>query len=158
MTPSTSRKHSRLWAVAGALPLLCVTAAGCGGSDKTTTPEPLNNDPTFTNVTKKVMTASNCAGPQCHSSALLSGFALGAKNTLYGELVGVAAGGPDCKNMGLTRVVAGKPEESLLYMKITGMGPDGGKLCGDTMPVNGVLTADQIDLVRRWIEAGAPND
>jgi hypothetical protein len=44
-------------------------------------------------------------------------------------------------------VVAGDPEGSFLYQKITQPRPT----CGDPMPSDGLLTAEQIACVRTWI-------
>src|SRR5438270_170365 len=52
---------------------------------------------------------------------------------------------------GLAVLVAGKPQESELYKRITSSDPD------EHMPPkksNKELTRDQIDLIRRWIEEG----
>jgi len=44
------------------------------------------------------------------------------------------------------------PDSSYLYMKITGV--EG--ITGSRMPPGGKLTAEQLDLLRDWILAGAP--
>jgi hypothetical protein len=49
----------------------------------------------------------------------------------------------------------GNPDQSYLYKKITGA-PD---IVGSRMPLaGGPLSAADIDLVRQWIQAGAPNN
>ena len=59
----------------------------------------------------------------------------------------------------LPYVSPGDPENSYLFRKIGG-GPycPNGEEPSDPMPQVGTLTDDQIDMVRRWIEAGAPYD
>lgn len=71
----------------------------------------------------------------------------------YANLVGVAAAGPACAPSNLKRVTAGNPNQSLLYLKISGAPP-----CGGPMPPPGQLPADDIERIRQWIAGGAPND
>jgi hypothetical protein len=61
--------------------------------------------------------------------------------------------GPDCKDSGLKRVAPGKPDESLLLLKLEGKQP-----CGLPMPVGAKLSDDQISQVRAWIQDGAKNN
>lgn len=60
-----------------------------------------------------------------------------------------------CIDSDLLRVSPGDPEGSLLYQKVTGSAE-----CGTPMPPpdseQKVLTPDERDQVRAWIEAGAP--
>jgi hypothetical protein len=113
---------------------------------------------TFSRVTTEVITTKNCGGPLCHST-IAGGFTLGAKDALHATLVGPKAAGPKCGpsavdgGAGWLRVVPGDPEGSLLYQKLSYAPP-----CGDGMPVAGPLDDAKVDLVRRWIEAGAKND
>jgi hypothetical protein len=133
--------------------------AGAGGAA---------SGPTFTRVMREVMTNGRCGGPLCHSSNV-AGVHLGSKDTLYNSLVNKPAEGAKCRAgatgseagvasgdggvQNYTIVVPGKPEESLLYLKIDHNPP-----CGDPMPVGGTLTDAQITLVHDWIAAGANND
>ena len=48
-------------------------------------------------------------------------------------------------------IVPGKPDESRLYRLVAGLEKP-------TMPLGGTLTADQIAVIRKWIEQGAPWD
>jgi hypothetical protein len=55
---------------------------------------------------------------------------------------------------GKTLVVAGHPEQSLFYLKFAEPAP-----CGDRMPLGGdALTAEQLEMVRSWIAAGAKDN
>lgn len=123
--------------------------------------------PTFTNVYNKVLRASHCTDVQCHGVAEQGNLGL-SKAAAYRNLVGVpasgectpVAGAPEagtfcgCGQSGLTRVVAGDPDHSLLIMKLSGAPP-----CGDLMPPNSEpIAADLLDLVKQWIQAGAQND
>lgn len=54
---------------------------------------------------------------------------------------------------GRSYVVPGKPDESLLLLKLTAA------TCGDRMPLGGdPLTANQLEMVRSWIASGAKDD
>jgi len=109
---------------------------------------------TFATLERQVFGAS-CATVSCHGAADSGGLTL-ATGSAYANLVGVPAANPGAHAAGLLRVVPGDPDASFLLDKLTGMlTPDE----GDPMPrVGGPLPAARIDLVRRWIAAGAPAD
>jgi hypothetical protein len=76
------------------------------------------------------------------------------KAAAYAALVGKASTGTKCADKQLQLVVPGKPEESLFYLKFQNPPP-----CGDRMPQGGgVLSGDDLEMVRSWIAAGAPDD
>lgn len=55
---------------------------------------------------------------------------------------------------GRSVIVPGDPEQSLLYLKISGPPP-----CGNRMPLGGkALSAAQVQMIRSWIAAGANDD
>jgi hypothetical protein len=88
----------------------------------------------------------------CHAgSRPAAGLSLSA-GTSYTQLVNQPASG--CSD-GRLRVVPGRPDQSYLMNKLTGVG-----MCfGRQMPLMGAsLSATQIDLVRAWICRGALND
>jgi hypothetical protein len=68
----------------------------------------------------------------------------------YGSLVNAVSTGK--RNM--LRVVPGNPEASYLIHKLQGRSG----ITGERMPFNGppFLTSDEIHVVKRWIEIGAP--
>jgi len=74
----------------------------------------------------------------------------------YTALVSVASKGmmgSSCA--GKTYVVPNKPEESLLYDKVSKATPS----CGLRMPASGVVLDDaEIATIQKWIMAGAKND
>jgi hypothetical protein len=109
---------------------------------------------TFATLQKKIFTPS-CASLSCHGAGQAGGLVLTA-GSAYGDLVGVPATNPAAQAAGLLRVAPGDPERSFLLDKLEGMlTPDE----GDAMPrVGSSLPASSIDLVRRWIAAGAPAD
>lgn len=88
-----------------------------------------------------VFTAT-CTG--CHGPGGEGGLNLSA-GVAHGNLVGVAAVGHAGQ-----RVVAGDPDQSVLYLKISGAAA-----VGDRMPLGGALDAGTIEKVRQWIAAGA---
>lgn len=138
---------------------LFLASIGCSSSSDGGS-APATEEPTLTNVANDVITDTNCGGPLCHSLTA-GGFQLGTtKSDLYNALVNQPASGPKCGHAldgGPTpyiRVVPGKPDESLLYMKLKRIQP-----CGDAMPNSSThLTDAQIGLVHDWIAAGAKND
>lgn len=83
---------------------------------------------------------ANCVG--CHGGT--AGLFLEAPGS-RANLVGAAS-----TNWSGQRVVAGDPDASILYRKLTG---DSG--VGDRMPQGGALGAGDLETVRRWIAEGA---
>ena len=78
-------------------------------------------------------------------------------DTPYAELVSVPCTNPGAEESGLLRVVPGDVESSFLWIKVNlpGYSP----LHGDRMPVLGEgLSEVELDILQRWIEAGAPQD
>ena len=120
--------------------------------------------PTFSAIYKDVIVGTGCnGGTLCHAGTV-GNLTMNTKDQAYAALVGVKAmgtnlldggvGKPNCVDSGLTRVVAGKPDESLLMKKIEHMQP-----CGDPMPPTGVvLAADKVELIRSWIAKGAKDN
>jgi hypothetical protein len=85
----------------------------------------------------------------CHIGANApQGMRLDAANS-YAMIVGV----PSNEVPGLMRISPGNPDASYLVQKIQGNAAQGVR-----MPANGppYLSQEQIDLVRRWVAAGAP--
>jgi hypothetical protein len=75
-----------------------------------------------------------------------------SQDTAYAALVGKTSTSTRCMSRPL--VVAGKPDESLLYLKLSPTPP-----CGVRMPNGGSgLSAAQIEMVRSWIAAGAKKE
>ena len=72
--------------------------------------------------------------------------------TAHAALVGKSSASAKC--MGRPLVVPGHPETSLLLQKLSATPP-----CGSRMPVGGAALSDaQLEQIRSWIAAGAPND
>ncbi len=109
---------------------------------------------TFTTLQRKIFTPS-CATLSCHGAANAGGMTLAA-GAAYANLVGVPPSNGAALAAGLLRVAPGDPDRSFLLWKLEGtLGPDEGQ----SMPrVGAQLPPTLIDLVRRWIAAGAPAD
>jgi hypothetical protein len=109
--------------------------------------------PTFSAIYDEIL-AQSCALAFCHAGADF--LTITGKDQAYGVLVNAQAKGPQCASSGLKLVDPGHPETSLLYLKVTS------PPCGSKMPLlygdaSGSLDPMQIDQIKTWIEAGAPN-
>lgn len=116
---------------------------------------------TFTAVYNDVIAGEGCAGSSlCHAGEA-GKLTMKDRDSTYKALVGVDAqgenapgsSGPNCSESGLLRVVPGKPDESLLVMKLEATQP-----CGDQMPIGNKLSDERISQVRAWIEKGAQDN
>lgn len=131
-----------------ALPLLGLLLA-CGdfgddptGSDGPTDPvEPPTPTVSYASDVQPIFDAS-CVG--CHGAGGNAGLDLRA-SVSRGNLVEVVA-----TESSLLRIEPGSPQDSWLYLKLTGQHD-----VGDIMPPGGGLGSDTVDLVRVWIEEGA---
>jgi len=72
-----------------------------------------------------------------------------AADRIAGEIIDV----PSVQRPELKRVDRGNPEGSYLLMKVIGE-----DIAGQQMPVGGRLADEQIELIRAWIAAGAPEE
>jgi hypothetical protein len=148
---------SAAWASLGVV-LCAMLATGCGGDTNggggggDDDGGAASGPPKLSDVYKDIL-GRNCSGPLCHSSAVGGNLVMSSPATAYDNLVGQPAAGDKCGDSGLTRVVPGDAEASLLYLKLTNTAD-----CGDAMPVTGPLESAQIDEIKAWIEAGAKND
>lgn len=130
------------------LPFVATLVIGCDHGEPTGPGTGNGLDSSFASV--QAIFASSCAVSGCHVGASApEGLDLSA-STAYANLVGVAS----AQVPALQRVRASAPDSSYIIDKLTGsarMKP--GTL---RMPMGrDPLTADQIDLIRRWIAAGA---
>jgi hypothetical protein len=136
----------------GAPGSLCNTGAERVGDCIVERPCPL--EPTWASIYECII-ATECA--TCHSASQPTYFEdskldLSTAALAYAGLVGVEAAGEECAGMG-TLVVPGDADASLLIDK---MGAD--PSCGDPMPLPpaSLIPQDRVDVIRAWIEAGAP--
>jgi outer membrane protein assembly factor BamB len=131
--------------------------AGSGG-----TPPFTPGSATWTAIFQEIIAGTGCnGGVSCHAGTAAGNLLMKTQADAYTALVGVAAmgmnvpaGGTNCKDTNMQRVVAGDPTNSLLYQKISAAMPP----CGAHMPPGGNLTAAQISQIQTWIMNGAMNN
>jgi hypothetical protein len=131
------------------LAMAACTAGDGAGLDQNGQPIPTNPVATsdFQQIQDTIFTPICTA---CHIGANApQGLRLDAANS-YAMIVNVASS----EVPGLMRINPGNPDASYLVQKIQGTAAQGVR-----MPANGppYLAQDQIDLVRRWVAAGAPS-
>ena len=129
--------------------LLFGLAVACGGEDTPQTPA------TLTNVENLVFTPSCSLSSSCHKGASPAG-GLNLEANTHAALIADSTEVP-----GKKRVAPGNPDASyvmdkLLNRNLPSQGPNGE--IWTSMPPGVTLEADLIDLVRRWIQAGALDD
>ena len=127
---------------------LALIAAAC--SDLTTTTDMVfdstpEGPATFEQVQTTVFDLS-CASSGCHGGSAWPELSAG---TAYGNIVNIES------TQGLPLVYPGRPDSSYLYLKLL---PDAA-VSGGRMPLGGpYLDAASLEIVRAWIESGAPAD
>ena len=124
-----------------ALRSLFITAAlalSCGGAD-----EPA----TFTRVQSEVFTPS-CVFSACHKGASPAG-EMSLELDAYDQIVDVTS----MQSPPKVRVKPGDPAGSYLMDKL-----EGKQAMGTEMPPGAMLEPERLDLVERWIAAGALDD
>ena len=109
-------------------------------------------DSTFAAIQKVIFEGHSCTNEMCHGAATMGGLDLRA-GAAYESLIE--------KKSTLSasfRVMPGVPGESFLFNKLrAATEPDSVKIEGSAMPSGApALSADHLEAVRRWIEAGAP--
>jgi hypothetical protein len=119
---------------------VCLLFAACG-------PDEPETPPTFTNVQSQVFSVS-CVFSACHKGAAPAA-EMGLEGDAYAQIVDV----PSMQVPAKVRVKPGDPDGSYLMDKLLGK-----QTVGLQMPQGAMLEAERLDLIRRWILAGAPND
>jgi Copper type II ascorbate-dependent monooxygenase, C-terminal domain len=149
-------KYTLLIALSTAIVLSATLINSCTKQEQVTA-----NSASFDLLQAKVLT-KNCAISGCHASETDGTYAqhglVLAKGKAYKNLLDIDPKNIGAKKDGLKRVKAFKSLESLLYHKLLyDNSHHGGKSYGAVMPLGGdLLSVGQIEFVRRWIEAGAP--
>jgi len=139
--------------------LVIASTLGSIGCDEAlsdiTGPTP-NLEPTFTSIQQEIFSSGDSSGrpacTQCHNAvgSRFNGLDL-SPAVSYGNLVNVASR----ERPGVTRVLPNNPDSSYLVHKLEGQA----SIVGVRMPLGGpYLTEGQIQVIRRWIEIGAPNN
>jgi hypothetical protein len=111
---------------------------------------------TFDRIQKQIFNQS-CALSGCHDSQSHQGNQTLEEGTAYDQIVDVTPNNTIAAGRDWKRIDAANksPETSFMYHKLTGDLDD--KLLGDRMPRGqGKLDQFLIDIVKLWIEAGAP--
>ncbi len=138
------------WGVLGVGVLSAISLTGCGGGGGPVLPSGGSaGEVSFSRQIQPIFDGS-CALANCHGSQGARADLTLTADMAYGELVNV----PSSQNNQWIRVVPFKPDESLVYLKLTQDRPP----VGQKMPPGGGLSADQIALVRDWIRQGARNN
>jgi len=134
--------------------LACLVVAGCGGDgvlEVVAPPEPPPPQGSTLSEIQAAVFTPRCALPGCHGApAPVLGLDL-TEGRSHGSLVGV----PSAELPSFQRVEPGDPVDSYLYMKLLG----DPRIAGDRMPLLGPpLEASDLERIRTWIEAGAPDN
>jgi hypothetical protein len=105
----------------------------------------------FGAIYEDIFLARNCDSYLCHG-ANAGGLDLTSRAAAYADLVDAESTGLDCRDLGLSRVVPGDPDASLLLLKLDAEPP-----CGDSMPpsTRDLLPDAEVDRIRAWVAAGA---
>jgi len=107
--------------------------------------------PSFLNDVYPLMVTRNTLGfacTDCHGGSC--GLDLSTASLAYSALVNVPSGA-QCVCPTTTYVVPGNSAGSLLYQKLTA------PTCGSAMPLVGTFPGD-VNIIRNWIDGGAPNN
>jgi hypothetical protein len=111
---------------------------------------------TFDRIQRQILN-QRCALSGCHDSQSQTGNMLLESSGSYTNIVDVVASNPVAAGLGWRRIDAmnASPATSFLYRKVTGDLPDDGLLA--RMPFKRrKLDGFLVDILRLWIEAGAP--
>jgi hypothetical protein len=117
--------------------------------------------PTFSNIQTQILD-KNCATSGCHQSEADASFLqhnlLLTSGKSYKNLLNVNPKNISAANDGLKRLIPFNSKKSLLFQKLLFDGKDHNwKSYGSLMPLgNDMLYKGQIEYIRQWIEAGAP--
>jgi len=118
-------------------------------------PSTPNLSPTFASIRNEIFETTETAGrpacTNCHTNVGRNPAAgLNLRSDPYTALVGV----PSRNRAGATLIIPGSPEDSYVVRKL-----EGRDIAGARMPLNGpYLSPNQLAVLKRWIEIGAPNN
>jgi mono/diheme cytochrome c family protein len=139
--------------------VIVILSAGCDEKLADVAGPTPNLEPTFSSIQSEIFQTTDSAGraacANCHNPNGGAFRQVGldlSSDAAYNLLVGV----PSVERPGMLRVAPGDPENSYLMHKIEGR-PG---IVGLRMPRSGppYLTDGQIQIIRRWIEIGAPRN
>lgn len=109
---------------------------------------------TFAAIQKVILEGHKCTNDMCHGAAAMGDLDLRA-DVAYENLIEKKS-----KLSKQFRIMPGVPGESFFYNKLrAATEPDSVKVEGSSMPVGEpALSAEHLEVLRRWIEAGAPRE
>ena len=160
--PPASRAHPANRFTLAAVAIAVALSAACGsnsggsvppdGGDASCTEGP-RLDGTFAGIEQAIFERYGCAEQACHGSAAAGGLDL-SPGFAWRNLVGV----PSLEKSGMERVRPGDKDRSWLWLKLLAKTRPGSvQIVGAPMPLNaGALSDDELELLRMWIYAGAP--
>lgn len=144
--------------VIAAAAALCAAACGSSGDGAPGAGAPdgkCDAESTFAQVQQQIFEGQGCTASACHGEQMQGGLDLRPESA-YDNLIRVAANSGE-----YVRVFPGEQDLSLLYQKVAAktegfdLGPLG--ISGGSMPTGeGVLSEDDLGLLRVWIRGGAP--
>jgi hypothetical protein len=138
-----------------------LTFGGCDEKLSDLTGPTPSLEPTFSSIQREIFDSTDASGraacTQCHTTAggrslvMVAGLNL-MSGAAYSNLVNVASS----RKPGAVRVIPGDPGNSYLLHKLEGRSD----IVGERMPRTSgpFLTPGQIEVIRRWISIGAPNN
>ncbi len=129
-----------------------LAGAGCRNADPRIFPDPLDPSGGTISLSRQVQPIFNLNCVPCHGGASPEMNLSLEPGRLYDPALG-AVGVPSRELPPLFRIEPGASRSSYLVHKITGRG-----IVGDRMPVGGALSVEEIDVIREWIDDGAPNN
>ncbi len=129
--------------------------AACGADTSSGTGAKCDAESTFAQVQQQIFEGQGCTASTCHGDAMQGGLDLRPENA-YASLINVAAISGD-----IVRVFSGEQDLSALYQKVAakteGFDLSTVGISGGTMPSgDGVLSENDLSLLRAWIRGGAP--
>ena len=137
-----------------ALGTICGPAWGASGCDK-------QFDSTFALIQDAIFNNRGCTSGGCHNAAAAGGLNL-SPDVAYDNLVDQPAQSVSDETFpGLRRIVPGNKQRSLLWLNLAAATlPEQWKAPLRPMPQGGLppLSLDELEVVRLWIEYGAPRD
>ncbi|MDX2167218.1 MAG: hypothetical protein SF182_09150 [Deltaproteobacteria bacterium] len=146
------RRATLLWLLGGALaPWLAAPAVASTCTQRF--------DGTFALIQAAIFERRGCTSASCHDSAAAGGLDLSSA-VAYDDLVDAPVGSI-APRPSLRRVSPAKKEDSLLWLNLAAATlPDEWKAPLRPMPLGGLapLTRDELEVIRLWIEAGAPRN
>ncbi len=129
----------------------------CGGGSPVNDPGTTGFTQVYSTVIAKRCVPCHATGDAGANPGLFYGkLDMSTQQLAYANLVGVKAMGVSCVISGLTRVVPGSAQTSVLFGKVDAPLTMNPTPCGDTMPDDGTnLTQAEVTLIQTWIDQGA---